>query len=56
VASLSSQLIDIHLGDRGTNGSVVHFLDDIDGFRGTTAGTIIGDYTSEDVIANNGAC
>ncbi|NJN58452.1 MAG: CHRD domain-containing protein [Leptolyngbyaceae cyanobacterium SL_5_9] len=41
----------IHFGDRGTNGPVIHFLDNIDSFRGTTSGTIVGDYTSEDVIA-----
>lgn len=41
----------IHLGDRGTNGPVTHFLDNIDDFKGTTEGTIVGDWTSADVIA-----
>lgn len=41
----------LHLGDRGTNGPVVHFLDDIASFRGTTEGTVVGDWTSEDVLA-----
>lgn len=41
----------LHLGDRGTNGPVVHFLDNIDSFKGTTSGTIIGNWTSDDVLA-----
>lgn len=51
-AGLEGLLADghIHFGDRGTNGPVVHFLDNIDSFRGTTSGTIVGDYTSEDVL------
>lgn len=40
----------IHLGDRGTNGPVTHFLDNIDNFVGTTTGTVVGDWTSADVI------
>lgn len=39
----------IHLGDRGVNGPVVHLLDNIDSFKGTTNGTIVGDWTSQDV-------
>lgn len=52
-AGLEGPLADghIHLGERGTNGPVVHFLDSIDSFRGTTSGTIVGDYTSNDVLA-----
>jgi len=40
----------IHLGDRGTNGPVTHSLDNITNFQGTTAGTVVGDWTSADVI------
>ncbi len=40
----------IHFGDRGTNGPVPHVLDHINDFEGTTAGSIIGEWTSKDVI------
>ena len=40
----------IHLGDRGANGPVVHALDNLQSFLGTKSGTIVGDWTSADVI------
>lgn len=52
-AGLEGPLADghIHLGARGTNGPVVHLLDNIGQFLGTTSGTIVGDWTSSDVTA-----
>jgi hypothetical protein len=43
----------IHLGDRGVNGPVTHFLDFIDNFKGTLAGTIVGDWSAQDVLNAN---
>ncbi|MEX0271879.1 CHRD domain-containing protein [Leptolyngbyaceae cyanobacterium UHCC 1019] len=52
-SSLEGFLADghIHLGDRGTNGPVVHILDNLPSFLGTQSGTIVGDWTSADVVA-----
>jgi hypothetical protein len=38
----------IHLGAAGTNGPVRHFLDNIDDFKGTTQGYIVGDWRYDD--------
>lgn len=41
----------IHLGDRGKNGPVVHVLDNLPSLLGTQSGTIVGAWTSADVVA-----
>jgi hypothetical protein len=41
----------IHLGAAGTNGPVVHFLDNIDSFKGSFLGTIAGNWASTELPA-----
>jgi hypothetical protein len=41
----------IHLGAAGTNGPVVHFLDNIDSFKGSFSGTIAGNWASTELRA-----
>lgn len=48
-------LAHIHQGNRGTNGPVVHNLDNAPLNQGVTSGTIVGDWTSAEVPAGTSA-
>jgi hypothetical protein len=50
-SGLTSSLTDghIHIGERGTNGPILHQLDNLSTFLGTTSGTITGDWRFDDL-------